>query len=115
MAATDTDKDIARFTELTRALRDEIRKVFVGQDEVVDGVLTCVIAGGHVAHVHESLHLRAENRGVPMQCLFSGARKVEIDADAVGTAHCGLQVGRGASESSALPGIGGETLPSWGD
>jgi len=48
MAATDTDKDIARFTELTRALRDEIRKVFVGQDEVVDGVLTCVIAGGHV-------------------------------------------------------------------
>jgi MoxR-like ATPase len=30
------------------ALRDEVRKVIVGHDEVVDGSLTALIAGGHV-------------------------------------------------------------------
>ncbi|MBV9761476.1 MAG: AAA family ATPase [Acidobacteriaceae bacterium] len=33
--------------ELTR-VREEIAKVIVGQNEVVDGVLICLIAGGHV-------------------------------------------------------------------
>jgi len=34
-------------TQLTR-VRDEIGKIIVGQQEVVDGVLICLLAGGHV-------------------------------------------------------------------
>src|SRR5689334_25237982 len=33
--------------DLTR-VRDEIAKVIVGQKDVIDGVLICLIAGGHV-------------------------------------------------------------------
>ena len=33
---------------LAQALRDELHKAVIGQDEVIDGVLTALIAGGHV-------------------------------------------------------------------
>ncbi len=35
-------------TEQLTRVRDEIGKIIVGQQEVVDGVLTCMLAGGHV-------------------------------------------------------------------
>jgi len=35
-------------TEQLKRVRDEIGKVIVGQQEVVDGVLICLLAGGHV-------------------------------------------------------------------
>ncbi len=38
----------ARAAQLTQALRDELHKAVIGQDEVIDGVLTALIAGGHV-------------------------------------------------------------------
>jgi len=38
----------ARATQLAQALRDELHKAVIGQDEVIDGVLTALIAGGHV-------------------------------------------------------------------
>ena len=40
--------DVARAAELARSIRDEIRKVLVGQDAVVDQVLVALFAAGHV-------------------------------------------------------------------
>ena len=37
----------ARFAEVWGRLRGEIGRVIVGNDEIVDGVLTCLFAGGH--------------------------------------------------------------------
>ena len=39
---------VARFREDVGRLRSEIGKVIVGQEDIVDGVLTCLLAGGHV-------------------------------------------------------------------
>ncbi len=38
----------ARAAQLAQALRDELHKAVIGQDEVIDGVLTALIAGAHV-------------------------------------------------------------------
>ncbi len=38
----------ARAAQLAQALRDELHKAVIGQDKVIDGVLTALIAGGHV-------------------------------------------------------------------
>ena len=35
-------------TSQLKRVRDEIGKIIVGQQEVVDGVLICLLAGGHV-------------------------------------------------------------------
>jgi len=43
-----TAAEIERFAERTGVLRDEICKMMVGQTDVIDGVLVCVISGGHV-------------------------------------------------------------------
>jgi MoxR-like ATPase len=52
MAMTETTDDLRRQLDGFRAdfaaLRDEVRKVIVGHEAVVDGVLTALIAGGHV-------------------------------------------------------------------
>src|SRR5438105_3006280 len=39
--------EVDHFRQHIQALRDEIGKVIVGNKEVVDGVLTCMLAGGH--------------------------------------------------------------------
>jgi MoxR-like ATPase len=36
-----------RFIETARAIESEVSRVIVGQQEVVRGVLTCLLAGGH--------------------------------------------------------------------
>ena len=38
----------AGFTKAYHAVRDQIASVIVGQDEIVNGVLTCLFVGGHV-------------------------------------------------------------------
>jgi MoxR-like ATPase len=43
-----TEQEIAAFAQTTERLRAEIAKVIVGHEAVVDGVLTCIISGGHV-------------------------------------------------------------------
>jgi len=44
-----TDKlTVDRATKELTQVRDEIGKIIVGQTEVIEGVLTCLIAGGHV-------------------------------------------------------------------
>ena len=40
--------DTGRATQLAQALRTELRKAVIGQDLVIDDVLTALIAGGHV-------------------------------------------------------------------
>ncbi|MGE4408516.1 AAA family ATPase [Pseudomonas sp.] len=37
-----------RASQLAQALRDELHKAVIGQDEVIDGVLVALIGGGHV-------------------------------------------------------------------
>jgi MoxR-like ATPase len=37
-----------RASQLAQALRDELHKAVIGQDDVIDGVLTALIAGGHL-------------------------------------------------------------------
>jgi MoxR-like ATPase len=46
-AATSTQMTPAEFIRVARAIEDEVAKVIVGQQEVVRGILTCVLAGGH--------------------------------------------------------------------
>lgn len=44
----ETEQRIEHFREAFNAMRSEIGKVIVGQQEIVDGVLTAMMAGGHV-------------------------------------------------------------------
>ncbi len=46
-AAAVPQEKVARFQADCAALRKEIGKVIVGNQEIVDGVLTCLLAGGH--------------------------------------------------------------------
>jgi len=48
MTADEVKAELDRFRADFRQLRDEIGKVIVGQDEIVEGTLTALIAGGHV-------------------------------------------------------------------
>ena len=41
-------QSLQRASELAQALRVELRKAVIGQDQVIDDVLTALIAGGHV-------------------------------------------------------------------
>ena len=43
-----TREEIAKFSSKLGELREEIGKMIVGHREVVDGVLTCLLAGSHV-------------------------------------------------------------------
>ena len=43
-----TEEQIAQFREAYTRLRAEIGRVMVGQDAIVDGTLTAILAGGHV-------------------------------------------------------------------
>ena len=63
---------VAAFREDIQRVRDEVGKMIVGQGDILDGVLTCLVAGGHallegvpglgktmlVRSVAEALHLR---------------------------------------------------------
>jgi MoxR-like ATPase len=45
---SETEEQLQRFRNDFQALRREIGKVVVGQEEVIEGVLTALVAGGHV-------------------------------------------------------------------
>ncbi|AWM58812.1 MoxR family ATPase [Pseudomonas songnenensis] len=47
-SSTNPVSQRVRASQLAQALRDELHKAVIGQDEVIDGVLTALIAGGHV-------------------------------------------------------------------
>ncbi len=42
-----TEQEIARFAELTSTLRTEVQRMIVGHSEVIDGVIMCLLSGGH--------------------------------------------------------------------
>src|SRR5215471_10909786 len=46
-ARTTAKADVEQFQRQLGALREEIAKVIVGNREVVDGALTCMLAGSH--------------------------------------------------------------------
>ncbi|MFG0319888.1 MAG: AAA family ATPase [Planctomycetota bacterium JB042] len=46
--AARAEAEAARFREVDRAIRDEVGRAIVGQTDVVEGVLTALLAGGHV-------------------------------------------------------------------
>jgi len=41
-------EQVGKFRERFQALRDEVGKMIVGHDDVVESVLVCMFAGGHV-------------------------------------------------------------------
>ena len=43
----DVEASVAAFTADLRRVRDEIGKMIVGQDSIVEGVLMCLLGGGH--------------------------------------------------------------------
>ena len=43
-----SEDTISRFAELTDRLRSEVQKMIVGHTDVIDGVLICLLSGGHV-------------------------------------------------------------------
>ena len=47
MSQEETHTQVVEFGREMAALRDEIGKMIVGQHEVVEGVLACLLAGGH--------------------------------------------------------------------
>ncbi|WP_460134341.1 AAA family ATPase [Pseudomonas sp. S1_E04] len=47
-ATTATGEPLQRASQQAQALRVELRKAVIGQDQVIDDVLTALIAGGHV-------------------------------------------------------------------
>ena len=51
MAASDTataEQQVEAFRDVFKTLRDEVGKMIVGHEDVVDGVLVSLFAGGHV-------------------------------------------------------------------
>src|SRR5262245_63868602 len=48
MSETDVARDkVANFQKRVGGLREEIGRVIVGNRDVIDGVLTCMLAGSH--------------------------------------------------------------------
>ena len=43
----DVESSVGAFTADLKRLRNEIGKMIVGQDEIVEGVLMCLLGGGH--------------------------------------------------------------------
>src|SRR6516162_9582662 len=46
-AAADVETTVSTFTTDLRRLREEIGTMIVGQEEIVEGVLMCLLGGGH--------------------------------------------------------------------
>ncbi|MGE5180582.1 MAG: AAA family ATPase, partial [Acidobacteriota bacterium] len=46
-AAINVEATVGEFTADLRRLREEIGKMIVGQEDIVEGVLMCVLGGGH--------------------------------------------------------------------
>ena len=48
LATALTAENLQQASQQAQALRVELRKAVIGQDPVIDDVLTALIAGGHV-------------------------------------------------------------------
>ena len=48
MTTTQVDRRIEQFQNNMRLVRTEVGRVIVGNEEIIDGIMTCLLAGGHV-------------------------------------------------------------------
>jgi len=48
MSTVEVDRRIEQFQKNMRLVRTEVSRVIVGNDDVIDGVMTCLLARGHV-------------------------------------------------------------------
>ncbi len=75
MAASDEQEILAqaqRFRDAYHAVRDQVGRVIVGQQEIVDGVLTCLFVGGHallegVPGLGKTLLIRSLSQALSLQ------------------------------------------------
>ena len=54
IAPTDPETAARDITDAYTRISDEVHKVIVGQDQVVDELLTCIICGGHALVVRRA-------------------------------------------------------------
>jgi len=47
LSAADIESVVGAFTRDLRALRNEVGTMIVGQEEIIEGVITCILGGGH--------------------------------------------------------------------
>src|SRR5688500_8150430 len=47
IAPRDVEASVSSFTADLRKLREEINKMMVGQEEIIEGVIMCLLGGGH--------------------------------------------------------------------
>ena len=80
----DDREAIARLKEAHGRIRSEIRKVIIGQEDLVDRVLVAVFAGGHVAGA----------RNIPVQVLSRRLAELGRDAEGLGTDRLVLEATR---------------------
>ena len=50
-AARDVEANVSTFTADLQRLRNEIGKMIVGQESIVEGVVMCLLGGGHGVEV----------------------------------------------------------------
>ena len=99
----------ARFTEVHDRIRDQVARMMVGQEEVVEGVLTALFAGGHV--LLEGVpgagqdHARSRARRSAVDLQFSRIQFTPdmMPADIQGTSRAGRGT-KGGGHGAALPG-----------
>ena len=66
------------------AVRREIAKIIVGQDDVVEGVLICLLSGGHVLLVTERGEIKRSEAAVYASSHMGGSPAIDLpDGDRV--------------------------------
>jgi MoxR-like ATPase len=86
----DAEARAAEFQARFQALRDEIGQVIVGQDAIVEGVITCLLAGGHgllegVPGLGKTLLVRTLSRALDLRFARIQFTPDLMPADIVGT------------------------------
>ncbi len=110
-AVATTSEDIDALQRDLATLTDEVGKVIVGQDRVISGVLTCLLAGGHgllegVPGLGKTLLIRAVSEAVALDFARVQFTPDLMPADIVGTSVLRQNEGdgRGAGMLEFQPG-----------
>jgi len=101
--------DPARFAELTEAVEGQLRRVIVGQDDLVRDVLACLFAGGHVLlegvpGLGKTVLLRTLASALSLDSTRLQCTPDLLPADVVGTTVLGDPSAGGAWATSFEPG-----------
>ena len=60
---TEVEQKVTQFQQVVEALRTSIGEVVVGQEAVINDVLTALFAGGHVLSRFEGVHRELQVSG----------------------------------------------------